>query len=99
MVTFVYVRLFWDGINITERPHGNTHDLLSLPGGHLLHFMSYSTPWSGGGVHSNVIEVSVLSINVMSLTGEGTPMKRKCQRVFLYSAFTCCYCIGVPLFI
>jgi hypothetical protein len=77
MVTFVHVRLFWDGINITERPHGTMHDPLSLPDGHLLHFMSYSTPWSGGGVHSNVIEVSVLSMYVTSPTGDGTPMKRK----------------------
>ena len=75
MVTLVRVRLFWDGINATGCPHATMHGPLSLPDGHLLHFMSYITPWSGGGVHCNVIEVSVLSINLTSLTGEGTPMK------------------------
>ena len=86
MVTFVYVRLFWDGINITRRPHGSSHSPLSLPDGHLLHFMSYSTPWSGGsgGFHNNVVEVSVLSINLTSLTGDGTSMKKENVNAFSF---------------
>jgi hypothetical protein len=84
MVTLVSVRLFWDGINITRRPHGTTHGPLSLPDGHLLHFTSYTTPWSGDGVHCNVIDVSVLSINVMPLTGDGIPMKKESINAYVF---------------
>jgi hypothetical protein len=86
MVTLVCVRLFWDGLNVTWCPHGTTHSPLSLPDGHLLHFTSYSTPCSvgSGGFHSNVIEVSVLSINLMSLTGEGTPIKKEIVNAYVF---------------
>ena len=103
MVTLVCVRLFWDGLNVTWCPHGTTHSPLSLPGGHLLHFTSYSTPCSvgSGDFHSNVIEVSVLSINLISLTADGTPMKKESVNayVFILLLLVATYCIGVPLFI
>ena len=78
IVTFLRIRLFWDGLKVTKRPQSWLHGPLVPWDGHLLHFMSYSTSWLVvprifGGSQSNVSELSVLSTNVTSITAEGTP--------------------------